>query len=377
MQPGAVINERLSLGPYKENDPNSIDPRADYRTPEQRVGQFDMQIPWETCMTIGTQWSWKPEDRIKTPAECIRILVGCATGDGNLLLDVGPMPDGRIEPRQVEVLKGIGDWLAKYGESIYGTRGGPFRNGTWGGSTRKGNAVYLHVARWERGGLRLPPVDARIVRTSVLTGGTALVSQTAQGILLRAPDPSRGEYETIIKLELDRPAEGIPPLGVPETGKKERGDVAVRLSAPPDPQYPANGALSLVDGMRGSTNRLDGAWLGFDSVDFDAVYSFSAPRTVGRVTLGSLQEQVSRIFFPGRIEVSVAGNDSVFRVAGVLDAGLPVEDAEIRSHEFSASFTPAPARYVRVRAVNTRVCPPWHPSHGDRAWLLIDETVIQ
>jgi hexosaminidase len=129
--------------------------------------------------------------------------------------------------------------------------------------------------------------------------------------------------------------------------------------------------------MRGSTNRLDGAWLGFDSVDFDAVYSFSAPRTVGRVTLGSLQEQVSRIFFPGRIEVSVAGNDSVFRVAGVLDAGLPVEDAEIRSHEFSASFTPAPARYVRVRAVNTRVCPPWHPSHGDRAWLLIDETVIQ
>ena len=223
MQPGIIMDERLFLGPYKENDPNRIDERADYRTPEQKVGVFDNAVPWETCMTIGTQWSWKPADTIKTAAECVRILVACATGDGNLLLDVGPMPDGRIEPRQVDVLKGIGDWLGKYGESIYGTRGGPFRNGTWGGSTRKGNVIYVHVARRMNGGLRLPPLDARITGSSVLTGGTAVVSQTAEGITLRAPDPAQNEFETIIKLDLDRPAGDLPVLNVGESGNNNPG----------------------------------------------------------------------------------------------------------------------------------------------------------
>jgi alpha-L-fucosidase len=177
-----IIDDRLSLGPVKNNDPLFIDPRADYRTPEQRVGAFDVRIPWETCMTLGTQWSWKPNDRIKTAGECVRILVQCATGDGNLLLDVGPMPDGRIEPRQVDVLKQIGAWLAKYGESIYGTRGGPYTSGTWGGSTRKGNMVYLHVAKWEGDRLELPPLEQKIVRTTVLTGGSAQVAQTDHGL---------------------------------------------------------------------------------------------------------------------------------------------------------------------------------------------------
>lgn len=216
LQPGLIINERLSLGPYKENDTLHIDPMADYRTPEQRVGAFDTKIPWETCMTLGTQWSWKPGDSIKTAGECVRILVGCATGDGNLLLDVGPMPDGRIEPRQVGVLKEIGAWLKRYGESIYGTRGGPFRNGTWGGATRKGNFVYLHIVRWEADELSLPPMDARIRHSSVMTGGGAEVTQTAGGTVVRVPEKDRDSVDTIVRLELDRPAGRTEPIGPQE-----------------------------------------------------------------------------------------------------------------------------------------------------------------
>ena len=78
-------------------------------------------------MTICQQWAWKPNDRMKSLKECIQTLVRVAGGDGNLLFNVGPMPDGRIEPRQVDRLKEMGDWLRKYGESIYGTRGGPFK----------------------------------------------------------------------------------------------------------------------------------------------------------------------------------------------------------------------------------------------------------
>ncbi len=377
LQPGLIIDDRLGLGPNDDNARNILDENSDYRTPEQRVGAFDTGVPWETCMTIGTQWSWKPDDRIKTAGECIRILVQCVTGDGNLLLDVGPMPDGRIEPRQVEVLKGIGAWLDRYGESIYGTRGGPFRNGIWGGATCKGNVIYLHVANWEKGRILLPALDAKIRKYATLTGGSVQVSQQAGGTLLQAAAGSRDPFDTIIKLELDRSAEAMAPLRLSGVSRWSPGSVSARLTHPADAQYPAKGPPSLLDGERGSTNRKDGAWLGFEGIDFEALYDFHAQTTITRVTIGCLQEQVSRIFFPGKIEIAVAGDDSVFRIAGNIDTGTPKEDAEIRSSDFSVSFDPVLARHLRVRAVNTGVCPPWHPESGKKAWILVDETVIE
>jgi len=80
-------------------------------------------------MTIGRQWAWKQNDNIKSLKQCLQTLVRVAGGDGNLLFNVGPMPDGRIEPEQAERLKNMGNWLDKYGESIYNTRGGPFKPG--------------------------------------------------------------------------------------------------------------------------------------------------------------------------------------------------------------------------------------------------------
>ena len=83
-------------------------------------------------MTISRsgQWAWGgPKDGVKTFAECMNMLIRCAGGDGNMLLNVGPMPSGEIAPEQVGRLKEMGAWLAKYGESIYGTRGGPFKPG--------------------------------------------------------------------------------------------------------------------------------------------------------------------------------------------------------------------------------------------------------
>ena len=75
-------------------------------------------------------------------------LIRSAGGDGNLLFNVGPRPDGTIEPLQVERLKEMGKWLDKYGYTIYGTRGGPFKPTDWGVSTRKGNKIYLHILKW-------------------------------------------------------------------------------------------------------------------------------------------------------------------------------------------------------------------------------------
>jgi alpha-L-fucosidase len=213
-QPAIVVNNRLDCSSGGLSADRDIGPHADYLTPEQVIGGYDDRRPWETCMTLGTQWSWKPDDRLKSVDEVIRILAGCAGGDGNLLLDVGPMPDGRIEPRQVDILKGVGAWLAKYGESIYGTRGGPFKPGRYGASTRRGDRIYLHVFAWAGPSLALPAIPARVVRARVLGGGSASIRQTDAGIEVFVGEGDRHAADTVVVLELDRPAAGIATVDV-------------------------------------------------------------------------------------------------------------------------------------------------------------------
>jgi alpha-L-fucosidase len=205
MQTQIIINNRLDLGIGNDNT-EIRSPNADYYTPEQRIGRYDDQRPWETCMTLGTQWSWKPNDTIKSTKEVIHILARVVGGDGNLLLNVGPMPDGRMEQRQVEVLRQVGSWLQENGESIYGTRGGPFQPTSALVSTRKGNVVYVHILKGSDETLTLPPLPKTIVKSQLLTGGTVPLVQTDSGITLTIPQPDSQTIDTVVKLTLDGPA---------------------------------------------------------------------------------------------------------------------------------------------------------------------------
>jgi len=222
LQPHVIINNRAGLP-------------ADHDTPEQRIGKFQNDRPWESCITICRQWAWKPNDQMKSLKECIQTLVRVAGGDGNFLFNVGPMPDGRIEPRQVERLREMGAWLNKYGQSIYATRGGPFRPGSWGASTCKGNTIYVHVLDWPGENLMLPAVSKKIIVSSVLTGGTATVKQSDKGIEISVPKSDRHELDTIIKLDLDGPAGDIPPVGLPSAslayGKKAQASNVFQKNA--------------------------------------------------------------------------------------------------------------------------------------------------
>ena len=193
LQPHVVIDNRAGL-------------RGDFDTPEQAIGRFQTARPWESCITIGQQWAWKPGDRIKSLKECVRTLVKCAGGDGNLLLNVGPMPTGEIEPQQVERLKEIGRWLERCGESIYGTRGGPVPPQSWGCTTWKRNTIYVHILDWPTDTLRLPAMGKKIVSSSVLSGGKAEVRQTDEGIEISVAPADRQEIDTVVALVLDGPA---------------------------------------------------------------------------------------------------------------------------------------------------------------------------
>ena len=211
LQPGIIINNRGGLP-------------GDYDTPEQRIGRMQLGRPWETCMTIGRQWAWKPDDEIKSPVECLQTLIKVVGGDGNLLFNVGPMPDGRIEPRQVERLQEMGRWLREYGESIYDTRGGPFARTLWGATTFRGNLIYVHILDAETDTVLLPPIEKRIVGSAVLTGGTGTVKQTDEAIAITVGESSRREIDTIVVLELDGPAAEANPArlasGSVATGKR-------------------------------------------------------------------------------------------------------------------------------------------------------------
>ena len=183
LQPKTIINNRLDLG-RGNNDRQILSPHAEYYTPEQHVGAYDDQRPWESCMTTSrkNQWAWGgTDDGVKSLEACLGMLIRCAGGDGNMLLNVGPMPTGEIAPEQANLLQEMGAWLAKYGESIYGTRGGPFKPGDYGVSTRKGNTIYLHVLEWPDEALKLPAISAKVVRSRVLGGGKAEVSPDGGG----------------------------------------------------------------------------------------------------------------------------------------------------------------------------------------------------
>jgi len=217
LQPNAVINNRLDLGPGN-SDRQILSPHADYYTPEQHVGAYDDQRPWESCMTTSrkNQWAWGgADDGVKSLETCLGMLIRCAGGDGNLLLNVGPMPSGQIAAEQADLLKEIGAWLAKYGESIYGTRGGPFKPGDYGVSTRQGNTIYVHVLEWPDDVLKLPPVSAVVRASRVLGGGRAEVRQTAAGWEVHVPAADRRTPDTVVAIELEDSALALPAVDVP------------------------------------------------------------------------------------------------------------------------------------------------------------------
>ena len=201
LQPGILINNRAGVP-------------GDYGTPEQRVGGFDLERPWETCMTIGRQWAYKPYEPVKTLEQCVAILAQCAGGDGNLLFNVGPMPSGALDPRHVERLAEMGDWMDANSESIYGTRGGPYQPGPWGASTRKGSTVYLHLLHPSMIGeaLELPPLPRRVVSARVLGGDSVSVKQDEKGITLGIGGGALPNVDTVVVLELDGSAMQIAPI---------------------------------------------------------------------------------------------------------------------------------------------------------------------
>lgn len=215
LKPDVIVNNRLGKE-MAATDNKKIDVTkmvGDYDTPEQVVGRLNITTPWESCFTICNQWAWKPNDKMKSLETCLSIISKTAGGNGNLLLNVGPMADGRIEARQVTRLREIGSWLKANGEAVYGTLGGPYMPSDNFASTRKGNKIFIHVLNKKQTSIQLKSLPGRkVLKAQVLHGSSVTVSENNGAIQLQLPAVPPASPDYIIALELDGNAEEIPVL---------------------------------------------------------------------------------------------------------------------------------------------------------------------
>lgn len=151
---------------------------GDYATPEQGIPISKPNNDyWELCMTTNNSWGYQPNDKdFKSSNQIIRILVDCISMGGNLLLDIGPKPDGSIPDEQVAILKDLGRWTTKHEAAIYGTRAG-IPQGHFNGYTalsKDKTILYLYVDNKPNGPLLIKGLKNAINRDWVVGNGTKL-----------------------------------------------------------------------------------------------------------------------------------------------------------------------------------------------------------
>lgn len=193
LQPGVVISPRSGW-------------EGDFRC-EEGSGEIKGPIrdyAWEKCLSLGKAWGYTSDQHTMPFDELLKHVVNAAVRGGNILINVGPDPEGVIPPGQVERVEQLGEWLGKYGASIYATRPGPFEpvDGVFG-TTRRENTVYVHVLTWPEGGLTLPALPRALRGSRVLTGGEVAVDATPDQTRIVPAGGKTWPVVTIIELNLE------------------------------------------------------------------------------------------------------------------------------------------------------------------------------
>jgi alpha-L-fucosidase len=209
LQPATLVNDRIGQPgdyqtpeqfipsgiPTKDVRFNAVDTSIQQKLKSTVPKPEDFQL-WETCMTINNTWAYNLHDReFKSSQFLIRGLVEVASRGGNFLLNVGPQPDGLIQPEFQERLHAIGEWLAVNGESIYGTTYGPVQGLASLRTTAKNKKVFVHVFDWPSSALDIGGLEAKVVSAHLLATGQPLkFHQTEANLQIelpaQAPDPN-------------------------------------------------------------------------------------------------------------------------------------------------------------------------------------------
>lgn len=202
LQPAAMIGSNHHHAPFDGEDFQMFEKDL----PGANTAGFNQtsisQLPLETCETVNGAWGYNQKDKnFKSVPDLIHYLVRAAGSNANFLLNIGPMPTGKVQPEFIERLRAMGQWMVKNGDTIYGSRGGPITPRSWGVSTQKGNVVFLHVLDWKDEYLALPDLPG-IAGAHLFGSNAPLEVKTLNGgLLLRLPKESRDPIDTIVVLE--------------------------------------------------------------------------------------------------------------------------------------------------------------------------------
>ncbi|MEN6645488.1 MAG: alpha-L-fucosidase [Armatimonadia bacterium] len=202
INPDILINDRMFT-------------KEDLTTPEQRIPPTGIKdengnpVLWEACITMTSHW-WgydKYEKVYKTPEFLIRMLVDIVSKGGNLLLNIGPKPDGTIQKEFVDRLVAIGKWMDKYSDAIYGTTASPFNLlPFYGRVTTKGDKLYVHVFEWPGDQIaRLPNLSNQIKKAYLLEKGKPKLEVERDGAdwLIKLPKKPTDKVASVLVVELD------------------------------------------------------------------------------------------------------------------------------------------------------------------------------
>ena len=208
LQPATLVNDRIGLPgdyqtpeqfipsaiPTKDVRFNAVDTSVQQKLKTTIPRSEDFQL-WETCMTINNTWAYNMHDHeYKSAQMLIRSLVEVASRGGNFLLNVGPQPDGVIQPEFQDRLRAIGEWLAVNGDSIYGTTYGPVQGVPSIRVTAKKDKIFIHVFEWPSAPLEINGLEAKVLSAYLLANGRVLKIRQSEG-----------------KLQVDLPAQGPDP----------------------------------------------------------------------------------------------------------------------------------------------------------------------
>jgi len=199
--PDVVVNGRLarsasiSVGDYK----NTSD-----RPAEMPYTEGD----WEAIPTTNESYGYSKYDNShKSVSFFIRLLAKASAKGGNLLMNIGPMGDGEFDPKDVNILEGIGQWMHKNSSSIYGSTPSPLPFQSWGVSTKKDNLIYLHVFQWPKDGkLEVGGLKSNISKAYLLADDTKtpLSAKTinSKDLAITVPNKEPDSVNTVIVLEM-------------------------------------------------------------------------------------------------------------------------------------------------------------------------------
>ena len=195
IQPWLITADR-TVGGENEN----------YITPEQSIPEDVIRVPWESCMTIGRSWPFQYSDTYKSARTLVRILIQVVSRGGNLALNVGPQPDGRLPKEALQELSKLGSWLKVNGDAIYGTRAMDVPQIGNVMYTKKGETVYAIIPLTEGESLEarvLIPVDRQITKVTCLGyDEMCAFQQVENGVLVELPKEAIGTSPYAISFKL-------------------------------------------------------------------------------------------------------------------------------------------------------------------------------